>query len=99
MARTLDSFYKEHERIFGKKTFRQMASDDGINRHQHRIITGNGTVHVINVIKRKIKKKKATRKRRVAKELCPHCATKNLIRVDEFTVKCKKCGYEKNHYL
>jgi ribosomal protein L37AE/L43A len=31
----------------------------------------------------------------VKKELCPHCATKNLIRVDTWTVKCKKCGFER----
>jgi ribosomal protein L37AE/L43A len=39
--------------------------------------------------------KKQKKKPHVKKEICPHCATKNLIRMDEFTVKCKKCDYER----
>jgi len=41
------------------------------------------------------KKKSTKKKSKVKKELCPHCATKNLIRVDTWTVKCKKCEFER----
>ncbi len=40
----------------------------------------------------KTKKKKTTKNK---KELCPHCATVNLKRIDTWTVKCSKCGFER----
>ncbi len=87
-----ETFLESHERIFGRKTFRQLASSpDGINRHQHRLIGGSGVVHITNISKKKAVKKKV----RAKKELCPHCATMNLIRVDTWTVKCNKCGFER----
>ena len=89
MGIMFETFHQAHERIFGseksKVTFR-----DGINRNQHRIIEGNGVVHITNTTP---KKKKGGKK--PAKEICPHCATKNLIRVDTWTVKCNKCGFER----
>ena len=79
-----ETFHESHERIFGKKAFPK-TNMDGINRHQHRLITGEGTV----------KPKKESSKQSKKKEICPHCATKNLLRVDTWTVKCTKCGFER----
>jgi len=86
-----EPFHVAHRRIFGNNSFRHMATSDGINRHQHRLIEGNGTVHITNVSEKKTK----ASKKKSAKEICPHCATKNLIRVDTWTAKCNKCGFER----
>jgi hypothetical protein len=53
-----------------------------INRH--RLIAGSGTV-------KKTAKKSYSKK----KTLCPHCATNNFVRVDDWNLKCKRCDFEK----
>ena len=95
MAKSFEEFRRNHEEIFGKRTFREMALSDGINRHQHRIFTGDGKVTVITTTKRTEESKKKPAKRRKKKSLCPHCATMNFIRVKSKDFKCKKCGFEK----
>ena len=91
---TFEPFHISHERIFGKKTFRQMASfDDGINRHQRRLIEGKGVVRITNP-SRKPKATKTGKRRKVKKTLCPHCATVNLVRKSSYETVCRKCGYE-----
>jgi predicted RNA-binding Zn-ribbon protein involved in translation (DUF1610 family) len=89
MGIMFETFHQAHARIFGDKNVRKTNLDDGISRYQRRIIEGEGVVHITNATKKKKGGKKP------AKEICPHCATKNLIRVDTWTVKCNKCGFER----
>ena len=74
---------EEHERIFGRKSFRQMAMEDiSSNRF---VAKGTGTVS---------NKKIKGGKRKAKKTLCPHCATHKFMKVSEFTRRCTKCKYE-----
>jgi len=36
---------------------------------------------------------KTKNKKSKKKQMCPHCATMNLVKQDEYTSKCVKCGY------
>ena len=47
------------------------------------------------LIRGTMKKSKPQSKKKPKKELCPHCATTNLKRIDMWTVKCSKCGFER----
>ena len=49
----------------------------------------NGAVS-ISVTRRHEKIVKGKRRK---KTICPHCATKNLVRESEYTAQCKKCGW------
>jgi hypothetical protein len=37
---------------------------------------------------------KTRTQRKVKRDICPHCATKNLIRKNNWSTQCRKCGYE-----
>jgi hypothetical protein len=38
--------------------------------------------------------KEKTVKGKIVKEICPHCATKNLVQVSTWTKACKRCKFE-----
>jgi hypothetical protein len=87
----MKSYLDNWDSIFNRKkksSFRNMALSDGINRHQKTIIEGNGVVSIITV-------NNSRKKNNSKKELCPHCATVNLKRIDTWTVKCSRCGFER----
>lgn len=83
----------EHDRIFGKnpKTFRELGTLSE-NLSSNRFL-GRGDATV--TMKKQTVKAKKVRRRKTKKEICPHCATKNFVRVDSVTEKCNRCGYER----
>jgi hypothetical protein len=36
-----------------------------------------------------------TKKGKVKRTLCPHCATKNVVKISEWESICQKCGWSK----
>lgn len=86
----------EHERIFGKpkQTFRELGMMCNNLDSRRFMGTGDATI-TMQKVKATVKGKVRRGSKRKKKELCPHCATKNFIKVDVFTHRCTKCRYER----